>query len=62
MLRHDLLGDGRSIDDSKARKAEQEYECGDITLPRRTRAKDARSATRQRCGVVQLPHTIGRLL
>ena len=33
-----------------------------ITLPRRTRAKDARSATRQRCGVVQLPHTIGRLL
>src|SRR5262249_37821577 len=32
------------------------------TLPRRTRAKDARSASRQRCGMVQLPHTIGRLL
>src|SRR5262245_13528554 len=31
------------------------------TLPRRARARDARSATRQRSGMVRVPHTVGRL-
>ena len=31
-------------------------------LPRRVHTKDARSATRQRCDMVEVPHTIIRLL